>query len=155
MAVSIKINNIKEEEFKFSDDNIEIIEEENLSIGINLGFKIDKEKNFFTVRFTISYTYKDQNSETSKEIMKLTTLTRFELSDINEILKIVEKEDSDEEVFDIPDSLIYTFVGTAISSTRGMLVYKLAGTKLSSFYIPIIDVQNLMKDRNHRNIEPA
>ena len=155
MAVSIKINNIKEEEFKFSDDNIEVIEEENLSIGINLGFRIDKEKNFFTVRFTISYTYKDKSSETSKEIMKFTTLTRFELSDINEILKVIEKEDSDEEVFDIPDNLIYTFVGTAISSTRGMLVYKLAGTKLSSFYIPMIDVQNLMKDRNHRNIESA
>tara|TARA_R110002020_G_scaffold119634_2_gene272926 strand:- start:479 stop:946 length:468 start_codon:yes stop_codon:yes gene_type:complete len=155
MAVSIKINNIKEEEFKFSDDNIEVIEEENLSIGINLGFRIDKEKNFFTVRFTISYAYKDKSSETSKEIMKFTTLTRFELSDINEILKVIEKEDSDEEVFDIPDNLIYTFVGTAISSTRGMLVYKLAGTKLSSFYIPMIDVQNLMKDRNHRNIESA
>ena len=138
MAVSIKINNIKEEEFKFSDDNIEVIEEENLSIGINLGFRIDKEKNFFTVRFTISYAYKDKSSETSKEIMKFTTLTRFELSDINEILKVIEKEDSDEEVFDIPDNLIYTFVGTAISSTRGMLVYKLAGTKLSSFYIPKI-----------------
>lgn len=153
MGVNIKISNIKEEEFKFSEDSIEQIEEKNLLIGINLGFRINKEKNQFSVRLTISYSYRDNNSESTREIMKFTTLTTFEVTDISEIIKIVKKENIEDEVFDIPDNLVYTFVGTAISSTRGMLVYKLAGTKLSSFYIPLVDIQDLMKDRNHRNIE--
>ena len=57
----------------------------------------------------------------------------------------MEFDDEDDDKFEVPDPIMITFVGAAISSARGMLAYKLSGTILSDYYLPLIDVQALLK----------
>lgn len=64
--------------------------------------------------------------------------TVYEVKSLKEILKIKDKG------FEIPDFLMLTFIGTAISSARGMLVYKLSGTVLADFYLRLVDSQEFV-----------
>lgn len=141
MSVEVKIKSIKEEEFKFTDLNLKEIESDHLLLGFHLGFKVNVEENTFSVKLTVVYNYEDKDSDNPKELMKYTTVTTFDVKGLNKIVKFNE-EDNDK--YDIPDSLVITFVGTAVSSTRGMLVNKLSGTILSDFYLPLVDVKQLL-----------
>lgn len=140
MSIGIAINSIKEEEFKFSDKNLESIDSKLLSLGFQLGFKVELKKNFFTVTFTVVYNYGTSGDEI--QLLKFTTLTKFKVKGLK---KIVKFEEGNEDKFQIPDPIMMTFVGAAISSARGMLAYKLSGTILSDYYLPLIDVQELLK----------
>jgi|GEM_PF-5811952 len=140
MSVSIAISSIKEEEFKFSDKNLESIDSKLLSLGFHLGFKADVKKGFFTVTFTVIYNYGDNDDEI--QLLKFTTITKFKVKGLKRIVKFEEEND---DKFQIPDAIMITFVGAAISTARGMLAYKLSGTILSDYYLPLIDVQELLK----------
>lgn len=139
MSVDIAISSIKEEEFKFSDRDLDSIDGKSLSLRFHLAFKIDVKRNFFTVKFTVIYNY-DINEKES-ELLRFTTLTKYKVKGLKKIVKFDEEDDSK---FQMPDPLMITFVGAAISSTRGMLAYKLSGTILSDYYLPLIDVQELL-----------
>lgn len=140
MSVGIVINSIKEEEFKFSDKNLESLDSKLLSLGLYLRFKVDIKGSFFSVTLTILYNYGNDDSQI--ELLKFTTLTKFKVKGLK---KLVQFEEGNDEEFQIPDALMITFVGTAISSARGMLTYKLSGTILSDYYLPLIDVEELLK----------
>ena len=141
MSVGIVINSIKEEEFKFSDKNLESLDSKLLSIGFHLKFKVDVKGSFFSVTLTILYNYGNDDSQI--ELLKFTTLTKFKVKGLK---KLVHFEEGNDEEFQIPDALMITFLGTAISSARGMLTYKLSGTILSDYYLPLIDVEDLLKE---------
>lgn len=141
MSIAIKIKSIKEEEFKFSDLNLNEIDSDHLLLGFHLNFKVNVEENIFSVKLTVVYNYEVKEEENPLELMKYTTVTTFDVKKLKEIVKF-DEEDSDK--YDIPDSLMVTFVGTAVSSTRGMLVNKLSGTILSSFYLPLVDIKELL-----------
>lgn len=141
-GVSIAISSIKEEEFKFSDNDLDSINIKLLSLGYRLGFKVDVKKSFFTVKFTVVYNYDVSDNEKEIQLLKFTTLTNFKVKGLK---KIVNFDEEDDDKFQIPDPLMITFVGAAISSTRGMLAYKLSGTLLSDYYLPLIDIQELLK----------
>lgn len=47
--------------------------------------------------------------------------------------------------FNLPDFYMMTFVSAAWSSARGMLAYKLAGTFLADYYLPLIDPKEFLK----------
>jgi len=141
VGVGIAISSIKEEEFKFSDNNLDSIDSKSLSLGFHLGFNVDIKESFFTVKFTIVYNYNNK-SDNNIQLLKFTTLTKYKVKGLKNIVKFDEEDD---DKFEIPDPIMITFVGTAISSTRGMLAYKLSGTILSDYYLPLIDVQKLLK----------
>lgn len=141
MAVELRIKSIKEEEFKFADLNLKEIEDDHLLLGFHLSFSVNVEENIFSVKLTVIYNYEDKDSKNPLELMKYTTVTTFDVKNIKEIVKF-DNEDSNK--YDIPDSLMITFVGTAVSSTRGMLVNKLSGTILSGYYLPLINIKKLL-----------
>ncbi|MDB9955081.1 hypothetical protein OAD49_05975 [Flavobacteriaceae bacterium] len=142
VGVGIAISSIKEEEFKFSDNDIDSIDEKSLSIGFHLGFNVDVKKSSFTVKFTVVFNY-DKKNDKYIQLLKFTTLTKFKVKGLK---KIVNFDEENDDKFEIPDPIMVTFVGAAISSTRGMLAYKLSGTILSDYYLPLIDVQEMLKN---------
>jgi hypothetical protein len=143
VGVGIAISSIKEEEFKFSDNNLDSIDSKLLSLGYHLGFNVDVKKSSFTVKFTVVYNYDNENKNKKDiQLLKFTTLTKYKVKGLKKIVNFDQEED---DKFEIPDPIMITFVGAAISSTRGMLAYKLSGTILSDYYLPLIDVQKLLK----------
>lgn len=140
MSIGIAINSISEREFTFTDKNLKSLDVKLLSLGFHLDFKVDFKKSFFTVIFTVIYNY--GHIENEIQLLNFTTITRFKVKGLK---KIVKFEEGNDHKFQIPDPLIETFVGAAISSTRGMLAYKLSDTILSDYYLPLIDVQKILK----------
>ena len=141
MAFEIAIDSIKEEEFKFSDHDLKSIDRKHLSVGLHLSFNVDVSKNLFTVRFTVIYNY--DLDEKKVELMKFANSTKFKVKGLNKIVKFEKEDDSK---FQFPDDLMITFVGASVSSARGMLAYKLSGTILSKYYLPLIDVKKLLEE---------
>ena len=134
--VSIAIIKIKEDEFVFKADNVKKIDPKKLSIGFNLGFDWKLQEEQFFVTLTVFYKYKVDGIEL--ELSKFVTTTGYEVKGLKEIFKLKEKG------FEIPDFFMLTFVGTAVSSARGMLSYKLSGTMLADFYLPLVDPQEFL-----------
>ena len=140
-SIGIEINSIKEEEFKFSDNDLKSINRKLLSLGIRLGFDADVKKSTFAVKLTILYNYKEKEEDELIELLKFVTSMKFKVKNLKKIIKIDENDDSS---YEMPDQLMVTFVGAIIASTRGMLTYKLAGTLLSDYYLPLVDVKSLL-----------
>lgn len=134
--VSIAIIKIKEEEFVFKADNLKKIDPKKLSIGFNLGFDWKLQEEQFFVTLTVFYKYRVDGIEL--ELSKFVTTTGYEVKGLKDILKLKEKG------FEIPDFFMLTFVGTAVSSARGMLSYKLSGTMLADYYLPLVDPQDFL-----------
>jgi hypothetical protein len=141
MAFEIAIDSINEEEFKFSAHDMKSIERKHLSFGLHLSFNVDADKNLFKVRFTVIYNY-DLGNRTL-ELMRFVNSTNFKVKGLN---KIVKFEKANVGKFQFPDDLMITFVGASVSSARGMLAYKLSGTVLSKYYLPLIDVKKLLEE---------
>jgi hypothetical protein len=141
MSVAIAINKIKEDEFIFKNEDIKKIDEKKLSIGFNVAFDWDIEKEDFFVRLTIHYTYDLNGSKI--ELVRFSTTTGFHVKGLKEILNI------DGQKFQLPDFFMLTFVSTAVSSTRGMLSYKLSGTFLSDYYLPFVDPKDFLSHFKH------
>lgn len=134
--VYIGIIKIEEDEFIFKADNIKKIDPKKLEIGFNLGFDWDLEQEQFYVKLTVFYKYANP---VEVELSKFVTTTGYEVKGLRDILNIKK------EGFGIPDFFMLTFVGTAVSSARGMLAYKLSGTILSDFYLPLVDPNDFLE----------
>lgn len=134
--VSIAIIKIKEDEFVFKADNVKKIDPRKLSIGFNLGFDWKLQEEQFFVTLTVFYKYKVDDIEL--ELSKFVTTTGYEVKGLKDILNLKD------EGFEIPDFFMLTFVATAVSSARGMLSYKLSGTILADFYLPLVDPQDFL-----------
>ena len=145
MSVKIGIIKIKEEEFSLKDESITKFDPKKLSIGFNMGFKWDSEKENFFVRLTVIYKYKTENENV--ELVRFTSTTGFLIKDLKDML-VVEEDNTN---FKLPDNIMLTCISTAISSSRGMLAYKLAGTILADYYLPLIDPKNFLKQKNSKS----
>ena len=138
MSVTIAIKNIKEEEFFFRNQEFSKFSEKNLTVGYSLGFDFDESSELFSVGLRILYSYIDDNKKKT-DLMRFFTTTRFHVKGLDKILKPGDGH------FNLPDFYMMTFVSTAWSTTRGMLAYKLAGTFLADYYLPLIDPKEFLK----------
>lgn len=143
MSVSIAITKIKEDEFIFRNEDLNSIDEQKLSIGFNVGFDWKFENESFLVKLIIHYKYQFEDSEI--ELVKFSTTTGFQVKGLNEILKTDEYEN-----FQLDDFFMVTFVSTAVSSGRGMLANKLAGTYLADYYLPLVDPKDFLNQMENQ-----
>ncbi len=136
MSVDIAITKIKEDEFVFRNEDIKKVDEKKLTIFFNVGFDWKLEDENFSVKLTIHYSYNLKGSDI--ELVRFSTTTGFDVKGLKEILKV------DGNKFQLPDFFMTTFISTALSSGRGMLAYKLAGTFLADYYLPLIDPKDFI-----------
>lgn len=136
MSVEIAISKIKEEEFIFRNEDIKKFNEKKLEIGFNFGFDWELDEEKFIIKTTINYNYRIGSNLV--ELVRFSSITEFHVIGLSEILNV------DGNKFQLPDFFMMTFISTAVSSGRGMLAYKLAGTYLSDYYLPLIDPKDFM-----------
>jgi len=149
MDYEFQIKNIKEKEFRYSANNLDSIKDKHLSLGFKLGFKVNAKQNYFTIKLVVIYNYDNPKEEgESLELLYFRTATKFKIKNLK---KIIKKEENDDNKFDMPDVLMITMVGAALSTIRGMMVYKLSGTLLSEYYLPLIDVTDFLDIESDQN----
>lgn len=144
MAIEIEIKKIIEDEFIIRNESISKINEKKLSIGFKVSFDYDIEIENFTVKLLILYSY-DLN-EKSVDLVRFSTSITFKVIGLKSILKVENK------MINLPDDMIGIFTSTAISTSRGMLAYRLAGTILAEYYIPLVNLEELL---SHLRVEAS
>lgn len=137
----LKIIRIIEKSFEFRNNEIPEFKENQLNVGIRLFFNFDLEKSIMNIDVTIIYALGLIENE-ANEIMKFVTTTSIRVTDLKELVILnIDAEGSFEFK---SDEIMNLLVENAVSSSRGMLVYKLAGTKLQKYVLPIVNIQKLL-----------
>ncbi|MBL4662540.1 MAG: hypothetical protein JKY22_03025 [Flavobacteriaceae bacterium] len=150
MDFEIQIKNIKEKEFRYSAHNLNSINDKHLSLGFKLGFKVNPKKNCFTIKLVVIYNYDNPSEEGEQlELLYFSIATKFKIKNLK---KIIRKEENDDNKFEMPDAIMITMVGAAISTIRGMMVYKLSGTLLSEYYLPLINIPDFLDIKSSQNV---
>lgn len=141
MSVAIGIAKIKEDEFVFRNEEIKKLDEKKLTIGYNVAFDWDIAKEFFFVKMSIHYTYRIDSADI--ELVRFSSTTGFHVKGLKKVLVV------DGAKFKLPEFFMMTFLSTAVASSRGMLAYKLSGTFLSEYYLPLVDPKDFLTHFEH------
>jgi hypothetical protein len=120
---------------------IEINKKELFFFTYNFNTDINLEKEFFTVNLEIILTYKEN------QICTLKALYEYLVIGLKEIAK---KEGN---VIGIPDQIPAMLISNAISTSRGILFMKTAGTQLENIYLPVVNTDTILKSKIEKTKE--
>jgi len=135
--VTSRIRNLKL--IDFSLEQLEEGELENLNSALfgfehNVNFTIEPALKQLTVIYT---TRIYSNEQLKRKIGEIQAFAEFELINMDDF-----KTDNQ---ISIPEELLAMFIGIILSSVRGMLVVKAAGTFLENAYIPVMNPMDFFK----------
>ncbi len=111
---------------------------ESLSAGLNLNYSWNIEKNVFAIQIELKFAI-EKNTKEKLELLTHTSVTEFLVNDLSTILKIKNHND-----FTMVEKWEITFVSLAISTARGMMASRTAGTFYEKFIFPVIDPSKVM-----------
>lgn len=106
---------------------------ENISAGLNINYKWNLEKELFAVQVDLMFAL-DKGEEDRFEFLKHSSLTEYFVKNLADIFST-----KDENQFKIEKPWEITFVSLAISTARGMLAARTAGSFYNRFIFPVID----------------
>jgi len=123
--VNISVKLIKELEFGFlNKKNIDL---ENITLNFSVNTLVEKEIDSFTLDTKVTFNDKNDNAElvhiTVSNVFLVQNISQFEI----------------DGVFNIPDSILVTFLSLSISHTRALLAKNTAGSVYESLYIPVVN----------------
>ncbi|SRR6056297_2346108 len=152
MAKNKKINfaliSIKELGFAYKNPR-EIIpdftpEKNPLEVKVNVNYRWNLEKNLFGVVIDLFYLIKDKNNK-KVELVKLSFISEFFIENLKEIFIVRTNND-----FDMDEKFESTLVGLAISTGRGILYEKTAGTVFNNFIFPVVNPMELILSKKFK-----
>lgn len=152
MAKNKKINfaliSIKELGFAYKNPR-EIIpdftpEKNPLEVKVNVNYRWNLEKNLFGVVIDLFYLIKDKNNK-KIELVKLSFILEFFIENLKEIFIVRTNND-----FDMDEKFESTLVGLAISTGRGILYEKTAGTVFNNFIFPVVNPMELILSKKFK-----
>ena len=138
---TLKINKVKIEEFNFREPNdllIKNFDENQLTIHINTSYSYKMEDEEVTVSLGVIYEYKNENEKKTQELLNYKGSFEFKIGNLNEIIK------KNSIGIDMPDGILEIITGVAISSARGIIISKTAGSFINQFYLPLVSPQEII-----------
>ncbi len=111
---------------------------ENLSAGLTLNYSWNIEKNVFGIQIELKFAL-ERSANEKLDLLTHTCVTDFMVNDLSSILKIKDNND-----FTMEEKWEITFVSLAISTARGMMASRTAGTFYEKFIFPVIDPSKVM-----------
>lgn len=145
LEFTLKLNRVKIEEINFKEpeeDFINSFNEEFLKISIGLKFSHNLDKELLSVHLHILYDYQIDGDELKISLLDYKGVFDFHILDLEKLIK------TDNEIVNFPNFILETIAGIAISSGRGIIIAKTAGTFINKFYLPILDPRELLKNYN-------
>lgn len=139
--VSFRIDSIREFEFSCKDPNHIIKDfksDSKIDAGLTINYRWNIEKEIFAVLATFSYVYGKDN-EKPIELLKLTIVMDFHVKNLATILQAKSPND-----FTIDEAWEKNFVSITVSTGRGILFCKSAGTFYRQAIFPVIDPSTVL-----------
>ncbi|MCX6245133.1 MAG: hypothetical protein NTU98_10565 [Bacteroidetes bacterium] len=139
-AIKFQITKLKEIGFSYIEptDPGQTQKIDQLEVGINVNYRWNLEQDIFGVHLDIAY-IKEILEHQKTELLKFSSYTEFKVLNLQKIFKVNNPND-----FIMDETLETTFVSIAISSTRGMLASRTAGTFFSQFIFPLVSPGDLI-----------
>ena len=106
---------------------------ENISAGLNVNYRWNLEKELFGVQIDLMFAL-DNGEDGRLEFLKHISLIEYNVKNLASIFSAKDKNQ-----FKIEKPWEITFVSLAISTARGMLASRTAGSFYSRFIFPVID----------------
>lgn len=132
IQINIAVKKIKEVEF-FVDEEIELANPPIANIKFELTTNINLDDK--SVEMLLTTFFENQGIM----FMKIKT------SNVFLFLELADFHKSDKNEFDLPDSVLITFLSLSISHSRALLAKNAIGTKFADLYIPIINPTEVFK----------
>lgn len=110
----------------------------NLSAGLNLSYSWNIEKNAFAIQIELKFTL-ESNSKEKTVLLTHTSVTEFIITELSTILEVNNNNE-----FTMSENWEVTFVSLAVSTARGMMASRTAGTFYEKFIFPVIDPSKVM-----------
>ena len=105
-------------------------------LEVKLGFNIEKEIIGFLIKTDFFY----GTGENKIDLINIETVHQFKVIDFKKHFEI-----SKDNKVNIPDQLMSTFLGIAISGTRGMLTASIKSQEYKNFIIPLMDIKKMIE----------
>lgn len=147
LEFALKLIKVKIEEINFKEpdeDFINNFDENFLKIAVGLKFSHNLEKEVMTVNLNILYDYQKDDIKTS--LLDYKGSFDFHILNLKNLVKI------ENDSINFPNVILETVAGISISSGRGIIIAKTAGSFVNKFYLPILDTRELLKNYNENNI---
>lgn len=138
---SIKLNKVKIEEINFrepDDKFVTAFDEKLLQIHIGTAFSYNIDKDILSAHINILYDYEDSNVELKNNLLNFKGNFEFLIGNFKNVINI-----SGDKI-DVPDMILEITAGIAISSARGIIIAKTAGSFINNFYVPIVSPQEIV-----------
>lgn len=140
-AIQVKLAKVKTEEITFKEPDEEFItsfDERCLQVGIGVKFSPSKEKSTLTIHLHFFYEY-DRGTEPPIKLLSYQGAFTYIIDDFNENVTIQD------HAVHVTDHILTTLLGISISTARGVIIAKTAGSFINKYYLPIFDPQEILK----------
>lgn len=114
----------------------ETIRKDRIGFQIQHIFNVDAGKKLFQVRFRI---HAQSGRQNPIELALIETFTTYKLKGVE-----------NDEMFNLPDHLVTTFLSIAYSNTRGALTAKAQGTIVGDVPLPLINPTQVIEEMKKR-----
>ncbi len=139
-APGYRFLNIKTLQFAFFDSNLDVKNDE-MQIANSYSYGVDPETSLFTCILSI------EMKQEEKIIVKIETQATFYLNEAS--MKTFLKD----KTFEMPVNIVLDLTSMLYGATRGILVCKLEGTRMSSFVLPPVSLNQVIKTPLTINLE--
>jgi len=149
LEFALKLIKVKIEEINFKEpdeDFINNFEEKFLKIAVGLKFSHNIEKEVMTVNLNILYDYQKEDDDIKTSLLDYKGSFDYHILNLKNLVKI------ENDSINFPNMILENVAGISISSGRGIIIAKTAGSFVNKFYLPILDVRELLKNYNENNI---
>ncbi len=115
--------------------DLDILKNLQTKLEVKFGFNIDREIIGLFIKADFFY----HAEEDKIDLINIETIHQFGIKDFKQNFGITK-----EKKVNIPDSLMCTFLGIAVSGTRGMLTASIKSPEYKNFIVPLVDIKKMM-----------
>lgn len=140
ISISFKLETVSVLSFSVRNE-VQIKNEKNIVFEIGVANKTNTLKSIVEIIILVKV-YSDNSKK--NEIGELRTLNTYKVKDLKKLIK------SENNKIELPKVLLASIIGISVSTARGILIAKSAGTILSKAVIPVINPTELI-EKGKRN----
>lgn len=124
----------------FEGMKIETEKKELFLFTYNFNTNINLENELFTVNLEVILSYDKKENQ----ICNLKANYEYHVIGLKKIAK------KNGGVFSIPDKIPAMLIANAISTSRGILFMKTAGTPIENIYLPVVNIDTILKSKSEK-----
>ncbi|RQP19276.1 MAG: hypothetical protein EAS52_02785 [Parapedobacter sp.] len=147
---AVKLSKVKTEEVSFREPEEKIAKSFNddfLSVGFASYFGSDIDTNTVTVHLILNYDYGDEESGDLLRLLNYKGSFDFVFDNLKNYIDLKSNE------LLLPDHVLEKLLDISISTARGIIIVKTAGSFINRFYLPVFDPKTLLKGMQQEDSE--